>query len=265
VVGLGEEPAPQPVELRPLDAAVAPVSERPRRDPAIEQARASVALDDEAAVRAFREPPLQAPVAGGGDEGSLSDDPFEDVVLRRGSSRAFARTGFPAAEYGGLAGLALAGFAADRPPVPVEPFVVASALEGLEPGAYADGPRFRQLRAGELRQQAAYLCLEQRLGADAATVTFLAADIGSAVSALGGRGYAWAQLSAAMAAGRLYLGAYGQCLGATGTTFYDDEVRSFFGTEAEPMLAVALGPEGRRASIRRCRDELESVRASGPA
>ncbi|MGH2723355.1 MAG: nitroreductase family protein [Actinomycetota bacterium] len=238
---------------------VAPLSAHPRRDPVIEDARAGVALADEAAVRAFRKAPHGASAAAAGDPGAglLSDDAFEDVVRRRGSSRAFARTGLPSGEYAALADLALAGFAGDRSAVPLEALVVASALEGLEPGAYAYGPGFRPLRAGEFRRQAAYLCLEQRLGADAAAVTFLAADLRSAVDGSGGRGYGWAQLGAAVAAGRMYLGAYGQCLGATGTTFYDDEVRSFFGTDAEPMMAVALGPEGRRRSIRRCRAELE--------
>jgi hypothetical protein len=54
-------------------------------------------------------------------------------------------------------------------------------------------------------------------------------------------------------AGRIYLGAYAQCLGASGITFYDDEARRFFRTELEPMLAVVTGPEGARPSIIRCR------------
>jgi hypothetical protein len=134
---------------------------------------------------------------------------------------------------------------------------VANALDGLEPGAYryAGEGLFDRIRAGDLRREAGYLCLEQRLGADAAATSFLMADVEDAVRKMGGRAYAAAQLSAAVAAGRLYLGAYAQCLGASGITFYDDEVRGFLATSWEPMLAVVMGPEGRRASIRRCREE----------
>ena len=42
-----------------------------------------------------------------------------------------------------------------------------------------------------------------------------------------------------------------RALGATGLTFYDDEVRAFLGTDEEPMLCVAVGVEARRARRRR--------------
>jgi hypothetical protein len=103
------------------------------------------------------------------------------------------------------------------------------------------------------RAEAGYLCLEQRLGADAAAVTFLLADLDQLLGALGGRGYPAAQLEAAIVAGRIYLGAYSQCLGTTGITFYDDDIRLFLETDLEPMLVMVSGPEGRRAAIQRCR------------
>jgi hypothetical protein len=52
-----------------------------------------------------------------------------------------------------------------------------------------------------------------------------------------------------MRAGRLYLGAYACGFGATGLTFYDDEVRKFLETDLEPMLAVALGRPARRRRL----------------
>jgi hypothetical protein len=79
------------------------------------------------------------------------------------------------------------------------------------------------------------------------------ADLDRALGSLGGRGYAAAQLEAAIMVGRVYLGAYAQCLGASGITFYDDDVRRFLETDLEPMLVAVTGPEGRRTSIRRCR------------
>jgi SagB-type dehydrogenase family enzyme len=266
LIGLGEGDAPEPNPVPGLAPRVGPISPRPMDDPVIADARAAVVLADQDAVRSFRagRPPRGRPVQASSDT-ALSGDPIEEVIRRRGSSRHFAREAFPASEYDAIAALALAGFTRDWGGGPCRALVVANALQDLDPGAYAVGPPFRSLRGGDLREQAGYLCLEQRLGADAAAVTFLMADLSEDLETLGGRGYAAAQLEAAVAAGRLYLGAYGQCLGATGTTFYDDEVRSFFGTPWEPMMAVAMGPEGRRASIRRCRRALEGAGARPPA
>lgn len=231
-------------------------------DPLTERARAAVVLSDDRAVRDFR----GTSSVPRGVRGSipveplprelLSDDPVERVIRRRGSSRRLAREAMPAAEFEALARRALAPLPGDWTSAGVRPRVIASALEGLEPGVYVpgnDGPTLA--RPGDLRRLAGYLCLEQRLGADAAATTFLTVDLPRALRSSGERGYASAQLEAAVVAGRMYLGAYAQCLGASGITFYDDEVRRAFGTEDEPMLAVVVGPEGHRASIRRCREE----------
>jgi hypothetical protein len=53
----------------------------------------------------------------------------------------------------------------------------------------------------------------------------------------------------------MYLGAYAQGLGATGLTFYDDEVTEFFapGTAKTPMMCVAVGIDAQRPELRRSR------------
>ena len=265
VVALGSDETPQSPEAPRLDIRVAPVSPRPQSDPFIVRARDAIALRSEDEVAAFRDADVSdqpeerngSRVAVPADEALLVEDSLEEVVRRRGSSRRLAREAFPAAEYGVLLDQALGGLPQDWPPLRIEAWFVANALDGLEPGSYryAGEGLFDRIRAGDLRRGAGYLCLEQRLGADAAATLFLMADVEDAVRKMGGRGYAAAQLGAAVAAGRLYLGAYAQCLGASGITFYDDEVRGFLDTSWEPMLAVVMGPEGRRASIRRCREE----------
>jgi nitroreductase len=65
---------------------------------------------------------------------------------------------------------------------------------------------------------------------------------------LGNRGYRAAQLEASIMAGRLYLAAYAQGVGATGLTFYDDAVVRFFSPQHRPhaegksvMFLIALG------------------------
>ena len=66
----------------------------------------------------------------------------------------------------------------------------------------------------------------------------------------GNRGYRAAQLEAGIMGGKLYLAAYALRLGATGLTFYDDEVTAFFSPHAagkSPMFLMALGVSAQRA------------------
>lgn len=119
--------------------------------------------------------------------------------------------------------------------------VIANAVDGLGPGAYSAVWGFQQIALGNLRDKAKFLCLEQDLGGDSAATLFLLTDLEDAAATLGLRSYRAAQLNAGIVGGRMYLCAYASGLGATGLTFYDDEVRKFFQTSAEPMLAVAVG------------------------
>jgi hypothetical protein len=53
-----------------------------------------------------------------------------------------------------------------------------------------------------------------------------------------------AELEAGLVAGRAYLAAHAIGRGATGLTFFDEEVRRFFSPHAaalEPLLVVAVG------------------------
>jgi hypothetical protein len=58
-----------------------------------------------------------------------------------------------------------------------------------------------------------------------------------------------AQVEASIMGGRLYLGAYALRLGASGLTFFDDDVTDFFSPHAQGksvMFLVALGRPRRR-------------------
>jgi hypothetical protein len=54
------------------------------------------------------------------------------------------------------------------------------------------------------------------------------------------------QLEAGIMGGRLYLASYAQRMGATGLTFYDDEVTAFFSPHASGKSAIFLVAIGRR-------------------
>ncbi len=80
----------------------------------------------------------------------------------------------------------------------------------------------------------------------------LVADLRPILERFGNRGYRAAQLEAAMIGGKLYLAAYALRLGATGLTFYDDDVTAFFSPHAagkSVMFLVALGKPARRKSF----------------
>ena len=102
---------------------------------------------------------------------------------------------------------------------------------------------------GNFREQAGYLGLQQALAADASVNAFFLIDLAAVLERYGNRGYRMAQVEAGIRAGWLYLGAYAQRLGASGLTFFDDDVTEFFSPHAKGksvMFFVALGRPQRR-------------------
>jgi len=69
---------------------------------------------------------------------------------------------------------------------------------------------------------------------------FFLADLRPILQRLGNRGYRAVQLEAGVVGGKMYLATYAQRLGATGLTFYDDEVTRFFSPHAEGKSAIFL-------------------------
>jgi SagB-type dehydrogenase family enzyme len=252
----------------PLDLPVVPLSRRERSYPEASALHGASSLTTLEEIRRYRvaagsrsDAAATASVAGEGEAQldpsgtpTLSREPLETVIRRRGSARDFTHDPIPASELGALLSRAMAPIPGDLPALN-EVYLIANALEGLEAGAhrFVSPGRFEPLRRGSFRAQAGYLCLEQALGARAAATLFFLADLEQALAGLGNRGYRAAQLEAGIRAGKLYLGAYAQGLGATGLTFYDDEVTAFLapGTAKGPMLCVAIGIDARRPGLRR--------------
>lgn len=247
---------------------VHPLSRHPIEYPAIGATHAAGALDGGDAVSAWRGAavsfvgsaatalPVEAPAGDGAT--------IEDVILRRGSSRRFTRA--PVARDALLWSLAVA-----TAPVPgdfvapghtlLDVYVTVHAVDGVTPGAY----RYRAgdlelIRPGDFREASEHLCLDQPLGGDSAYTVFLGADLTAVLGALGERGYRAAQLAAGIAGGRLHLAAYTLGAGASGLTFYDRDVSAFYGTTAEPMLAVAVGVPAYRARPGQRPHEMQRLR-----
>jgi hypothetical protein len=133
-------------------------------------------------------------------------------------------------------------------------YLVVNAVDGLEPGSYffdRAGSCVERLeiegRVAEgtsSRDISSYLCLGQSLFSDASVVFFLMSDLRYVLKALGNRGYRAAQLEAGVTAGKIYLAAYAEAIGASGSTFYDDSVTDFFSPHAtgkSALIAIGVG------------------------
>jgi SagB-type dehydrogenase family enzyme len=189
-------------------------------------------------------------------EAELRGDPIEQVVLRRGSTRRFAREPISFAQFSTILDRSTGGVAADF----LNPFgawlndlyLIVNAVEDLHSGSYffnREQRGLQLLREGDFRRVAGDLGLEQSLPADASVAIFFVANLGAIFERFGNRGYRAVQLEAGLIGGRLYLAAYALHLGASGLTFYDEDVVSFFSPHAEGKSAVflvALGTSTKR-------------------
>ena len=184
-------------------------------------------------------------------EEELSRDPIERVILRRGSTREFARESISFKQLSILLDRATRGVPADF----LEPhgaqlndlYLIVHAVEGLAPGAYffnREAKSLECLKEGNFRAEASYLGLEQALPGDAAVAVFFLADLARILERYGNRGYRAVQLEAGILGGRLYLAAYAQRLGATGLTFFDDDVVNFFSRYTAGKSAIFLTAMG---------------------
>jgi|SRR5947199_3946548 len=215
-------------------------------------------LTEEAEVAAWRGAAAAAPLAPPSgplfalrslSEGEVQNS-IEEVIERRGSSRRFAREPVSLEQFS-TALSSIGGIAADFTQsvgrLLNDPYVIVNAVEGLPPGSYVyhtDQTALELLGEGEFRDEAGDLGLEQALPADASANVFFLTDLAPILERFGNRGYRVAQLEAAINGGRLYLASYSLGLGATGLTFYDDDVSDFFSPHAEgksAMFLVALG------------------------
>jgi SagB-type dehydrogenase family enzyme len=185
------------------------------------------------------------------DDAGLPADTIEQVILRRGSSRRFTQAPIAATDLSTILDRATRGIAADFPPMN-DIYLIVNAVDGLQPGSYfydAAARRLELLESGGFRECAAHLALDQQLAGDAAAAVFFLADLKHWLERLGDRAYRAAHLEAGILGGKMYLAAYALRLGATGLTFYDDEVVQFFSPHAAGKSAIfmtALGHPAKR-------------------
>jgi SagB-type dehydrogenase family enzyme len=257
---------PDPREVPALSLQTIPLSRSEVGYPAMLEMHDASSLESKEEVARWRRKHVVFPAsAPAGQAVSLErlpeeeqpKDTIEQVILRRGSTRAFDRTAsIPMAQLSTILDYATRGLPADF----LEPceqlndlYLIVHSVQGLKPGAYffrREGNALELLKEGEFRAQAGHLGLDQQLPADACVDIFFLADLNRILERFGNRGYRAAQLEAGTIGGRMYLATYAERLGSTGLTFFDDDVVQFFSPHAHGKSAIFLFAIGKRLKLR---------------
>ena len=157
----------------------------------------------------------------------------------------------------------------------IDLFLVVNSVDGLEKGGYFFNQMNNSIDLLKHRPGhniSGHLCLDQSLFADASIVIFIMTDLKHILDMLGNRGYRAVQMEAGITAGKIYLLSYASGLGASGSTFYDNEVTEFFSPHSkqkETLIAIGLGipsyqsKPGRVLPVRLTREQM--INASSTA
>ena len=256
-IGTSESSLPAPREAPPLGLETIPLSQHEVEYPAMLEMHNASSLESVEEVSQWRtNAPIFSRFAQTSEtvhlprllEEERPKDTTEQVILRRGSTRTFDKAAsITLAQLSTILENATRGLPADflQPPGAQlnELYLIVHSVQGLKPGAYFFGREqntLQLLKEGSFRTEARHLGLEQELPADAGVDIFFLADLKRILEHYGNRGYRAVQLEAGAIGGRIYLAAYAQRLGATGLTFFDDDVVTFFFPHAKDKSAIFL-------------------------
>ena len=258
-LGRSNEAPPAPPALHELELETSPLSPSEIDYPPIRTAHGASSLGSGAEASAWRgnTPIVKAVTATGRllplrAAPELPPEPLACVIRRRGSTRAFDRSrSISFEELSTVLDRATRRIPADflEPPgtALVDLYLIVHAVDGLAPGTYyfrRDDQTLELLTEGNFRQASGRLGLSQQLPADAAVNLYCLCLLPPILTRFGNRGYRAAQLEGGITGGRIYLAAYAQHFGATGLTFFDDEVTAFFSPHAagkSVLFLTALG------------------------
>ena len=253
-----------PPKISPLNLPIVPYSKEEVDYPAMRKMHEASSLDSVSEVTAVRgkTPPNDAPPPKGTvtslrlPKDSIPEDSIEKVISRRGSTRQFSREPITLQQLSLMLDRATRGIPADFLDSTGshlnDLYLIVNNVDGLAAGAYVyhwKTKALELLKPGDFRDKAGFLGLEQQLPADAAVDVFFLADLKKILERYGNRGYRAAQLEAGILGGKLYLAAYSQHLGASGLTFYDDDVvRLLLATRARQERDLSGRPRPQRAT-----------------
>jgi SagB-type dehydrogenase family enzyme len=263
LVPLGDSVKTMPDSLpaiESLNLITTPLSKTEVDYPAIRTMHAASSLTDEQEVKDWHgnTPTVAEPQPGARlfplsplSDAQLPDGSLDRIIRSRGSSRVFTQEPLSFAQLSTLLLRSTRGVQADfldsYGATLIDLYLIVNAVEDLPSGAYVlhrNRGALELLREGDSRRIAGYLGLGQQLPGDAAVNIYCLAHLPPILQRFGNRGYRAAQLEGAIIGGRVYLAAYSLGLGATGLTFFDDDVTAFFAphaTEKSVMFLTAVG------------------------
>jgi len=245
----GPAPPALPAPKR-LGLPTEPLSPFEERFPVIPAAHAGTSLGDAGQVLAWRGTGDATSLAGSvrSSRGHGGGRSLEEAIIGRRSTRRFAMTPITEAQLIDLLDCALAPVRSDTGIGPGTVHLAVNGVVGLDPGTYrVDGDRITLIRRwpeADIRASAMQMSLVQELAADAAVNVCFLADLDSVLGRMGDRGWRAAHMGAAIAAGRLEVAAQALGLGATGLTFFDDEVTELFDLEGTSTAVTYLAAVG---------------------
>ncbi len=251
-----------PGSMEALGYQTVPLSPEEVDYPEIREMHRASFLENAKDVAAWRGAPPERKEAESGENifpltpVDLPKDPLEEVIIRRGSARRFARVPITFGQLSTILDRSTRGIAADY----LEPFgasindlyLIVNAVDVLPAGAYFYDRGRRvlvQLAEENFRREAGQLDLGQELAADASVNIYAMCNLEPVLERFGNRGYRAAQFEGGVLGGKVYLAAYAERLSATGLTFFDDDVTRFFSPHASGksvMFLVAVGKKARR-------------------
>ena len=182
---------------------------------------------------------------------------IENTIIKRGSTRKFSLDAITFGQLSTILNCATSGINADfvKNQTLSDLYIIANAVEGLDSGSYhyaREKNSLELLRSGNFRHVSGNLGLNQDLPYDASVTIFFMINLKKNLEQFGNRGYRITQLDSAIAGGKAYLASYALGLGATGLTFYDDAVSSFFSPHAadkETMFLIAIGKKEKSSKL----------------
>ncbi len=178
----------------------------------------------------------------------ISEYNIGDLILQRGSTRRFSKKPITIRQLQNILYLASINipfdFITDEQSL-IDIYFIANSVSNLQSGKYYYNKlenKIEELEKGDSRDVAGHLCLDQKLFSDASVVFFLLTNMDTLLKYLGNRGYRAVQLEGGICAGKIYLATYSQGLGASGSTFYDDEViESFLPHSNQKSTIISIG------------------------
>jgi SagB-type dehydrogenase family enzyme len=201
-----------------------------------------------------------------------------NTILKRGSTRQFLRLPISFLTLSNILLNSTRGIPMDYKNDSdsfIDLYLVVNSVDGLEKGGYFFNPRNNSidlLKYSPGHDISGHLCLDQSLFANASVVIFIMTNLKHVLTVLGNRGYRTVQMEAGIIAGKIYLLSYASGLGASGSTFYDNEVIEFFSPHAkqkETLIAIGVGipsyqsKPGRVLPVRLSREQMIKASSMG--